>query len=127
MSSITPAGRIPYTENVWNRFKQRLADELRNKALSTTDIANDSEAKEFIINYADQELLNSQKEVVRLTQNQNIRLSHLSINTSNGPIEYPIILSYTGHHLTKALYFYKKDESITIGVVEVNPSGIILV
>ena len=123
---IKPAGKIPYTEKVWNEFKLRLADTLRNKALDNDQIYNDSNSKDFIVSYVEKELLAQKKDNERLILGINIRLAHMDIETSEGKRTFPIINEYKVHHLMKTYYFYKDGNEIKMGCVEVKNSPIIL-
>lgn len=123
---LKPAGRIPYTKDVWDEFKIRLTNELSEKALDNDQIFNNSEYREYIVNYVDSELLSSKKESERLILGINIRLAHMDIETSDGKKIYPIINEYKGHHLMKTYYFYKTDNKIDMGCVEVRKSTIII-
>ena len=124
---IKPAGHIPYTEKIWNEFKERLIDTLLKNALDAEQIYNNSELKNFIVSYVEKELLNEKKDAERLILNMNIRLVHLDIESSTGKRTFPLINEYTGHHLMKTYYFYQEENgSCKMGCVEVNPKKIII-
>jgi len=123
---IKPAGRIPYTEKVWNEFKIRLSDTLRNEALDNEQIFSNPDYKNFIVSYVESELLSQKKDNERLILGTNIRLAHMDIETSEGTKTYPIINEYKVHHLMKTYYFYKADDGIKMGCVEVNKKSIII-
>lgn len=124
---VKPAGKIPYTEKIWNEYKLRLARTLREKALDSDQIFSDATAKNYIVNYMETELINEKKDTERLLLNTNIRLAHMEIDTATGTRIYPIVNEYTGHHLMKTYYFYKEDNgSCKMGCVEVNPKTLII-
>ncbi len=123
---IKPAGRIPYTEKVWNEYKSRLAHELRTNALDSDQIFKDATAKQLIVSYMEQELVNEKKEAERLILGLNIRLAHMELETSEGNRTFPIVNEYKGHHLMKTYYFYKDNNECKIGCVEVNPTSLII-
>lgn len=125
---IKPAGNIPYTEKQFNDYKERLARTLMDKALDSDSIFMDTEAKQFITNYVETELLSEQKDMERLILNLNIRLANIDINTSTGTKNYPVINEYKIHHLVKTYYFYRDTEtkSIKLGTVEVKKSPLII-
>ena len=124
---IKPAGRIPYTEQVWIQYKERLANTLREKALDTEEIFNDPDAKNFITNYMENELMSEKKDAERLILGLNIRLAHMELETSEGKRVFPIVNEYKVHHLMKTYYFYRdEDHSIKMGTVEVVKKSIIL-
>lgn len=123
---IKPAGNIPYREKVWKEYKMRLANTLREKALDCDEIVKNPEAKSFITSYVNNELMDEKKDRERLLLNTNIRLANMDIETSNGKKVYPLINEYKGHHLMKSYYFYKEEDSIKIGCVEVNPKPTII-
>ena len=116
---ITPAGFIPYTEKVWNEFKVRLATTLEREALDSAALTSDPKLKEFIVNYAEQELLSEEKDQERIKNRTNIRLANMVIETSRGQREFPIVNEYRGHHVMRVRYFKRNGESIEFGVVEV--------
>ena len=116
---ITPAGFIPYTEKVWNEFKVRLATTLEREALDSAALTSDPKLKEFIVNYAEQELLSEEKDQERIKNRTNIRLANMVIETSRGQREFPIVNEYRGHHVMRVKYFKRNGESIEFGVVEV--------
>ena len=123
---IKPAGRIPYTEKVWEDYKLRLADTLRNNALDNDQIFNDPAAKSFIVSYVDKELMSEKKDSERLILGTNIRLAHMDIETSSGKRTFPIINEYKVHHLMKTYYFYKDKDEVKMGCVEVKKTPIII-
>ena len=123
---IKPTGPIPYTEKTFNEYKVRLVNTLIKEGLDADQIFNDSEAKAFITNYVEQELMSEKKDTERLILGTNIRLVHMEIDSPRGKKTYPLVNEYKGHHLMKTYYFYKKDNKIQMGVVEVNPTSIII-
>lgn len=123
---IKPAGRIPYTEKVWNDYKVRLADTLRKKALDSDQIFKDPVTKAFILSYMEKELVNEKKDFERLTLNINIRLVHMDIEDSTGKRTFPLVNEYKGHHLMKTYYFYRDGTTCKMGCVEVDPKPLII-
>jgi hypothetical protein len=124
---IKPAGKIPYTKKTWDDYKDRLASTLRKRALDGDQIFKDNKAKEFIVNYMQNELINEKKETERLILNMNIRLVHMEIESTAGKRVFPVVNEYKGHHLMNTYYFHKKkDGSIVMESVEVNPKPLIL-
>ena len=119
---IKPAGKIPYTKNVWDEYKERLAHTLRTRALDGDQIFNDPVAKAYIVSYMEKELVNEKKDTERLILNINIRLVHMDIETSSGKRTFPLVNEYKGHHLMKTYYFHKDENNkIIMECVEVNP------
>lgn len=116
---ITPAGFIPYTEKTWNEFKEILATILDREALDCDFLSSDPKLKNFIVNFAEQELLSETKDAERIKSKTNIRLSNMVIQTSRGTKQYPVVNEYKGHHLMRTKYFKRNGESIEFGVVEV--------
>ena len=124
---IKPAGKIPYTEKVWNEYKERLANTLREKGVTCDQLFNDPDLKNFVTNYMSTEILTEKKDRERILTNTNIRLAHLDIETDQGIQTYPIVNEYTGHHLQKTYYFYKdENDSCKMGCVEVVTKSILL-
>jgi hypothetical protein len=124
---IKPAGKIPYTEKIFNEYKLRLADTLRKRALNSDQIFGDPDIKNFITSYMETELLAPRKDTERLITNTNIRLAHMEINTSSGKQIFPIVNEYKNHHPMKTYYFYKDEHNVCkMGCVEVNPKSIII-
>ena len=124
---IKPAGKIPYTRQVWEDYKERLAKTLRDKALDCDQIFNDGKAKNYIVNYTKNELMNEKKDTERLILGTNIRLSHMEIESTAGTRTFPVVNEYKGHHLMKTYYFHKKeDTSIVMEFVEVDPKPLII-
>ena len=123
---IKPAGNIPYTEKTFNEYKVRLANTLMQVGLDSDTIFKDSQLKQFIVNYVENELMNEKKDNERIILGTNIRLVHMEIETSDGKKTYPLINEYKGHHLMKTYYFYKADDECRMGCVEVNPTKIII-
>ena len=128
MGNIKAPGRIPYTEKQWNDFKEKMSATLRENALDSDEIFNDPNAKNYIVNYMQTEILSEKSDNERLILNINIRLAHLTIETATGKRVFPVILYYRGHHLFKMSYFYrdKLNNSIKMGTLEVNPKQIII-
>ena len=123
---IKPAGKIPYSEKIWNDYKVRLADTLRKKALDSDQIFKDPVTKRFILSYMEKEIVNEHKDFERLTLGLNIRLVHMDIEDSIGKRTFPLVNEYKGHHLMKTYYFYKDGDSCKMGCVEVNPKPLII-
>ena len=125
---IKPAGRIPFSEKVWNDYKERLAFELAEKAYDVDVIFNDPDLKNYIINYMENEIVTEKKDTERLILGTNIRLAHLDVETSKGKRTFPIVNTYKGHHLLYTEYFYKDEDSgeCKMGRIEVQPSKIII-
>lgn len=124
---IKPSGRIPYTENIWNEYKKRLAITLRERALDGDQIFNDPIAKEYIVSYMEKELINEKKDAERIILNTNIRLVHMDIETNSGTRTFPLVNEYKGHHLMKTYYFHKEDDGkIVMECVEVNSKPLII-
>lgn len=125
---IKPAGNIPYTKNVWDEYKLRLANTLREKALDSDQIFTDPVTKNYIVSYMENEILSEKKENERLILNMNIRLVHMDIETSTGKRVFPLVNEYKGHHLMKTYYFYKTDDGrCEMGCVEVNQKPKIII
>ena len=124
---VKPAGHIPYTEAIWNEYKERLVNTLREKAIDADTIYEDTDLKNYIVSYVESELMNEKKDNERLLLNTNIRLVHLEIDSKNGKKVYPLINEYRGHHLMKTFYFYKdQDNQCKLGCVDVKQSSIII-
>ena len=124
---IKPAGYIPYSEKTWEEFKERLVTTLMSKALNCDQIFEDTDAKNYIVSYVENEVLNEKKDNERLIMNVNLRFSNMEIEGKMGKQVYPIINEYKGHHLFKTYYFYRDEEnSIQMGCEEVNPHKIII-
>ena len=128
LPQIKPAGKIPFTEEHWNRFKEKLANTLRTKALDSNQIFEDTDAKNFIVNYMQNEIFSEESENRRLILNINIRLAHLTISTKDGDRPFPIILEYKVHHLIKVHYFTKNIENnqVSMETLDVKESPIVL-
>lgn len=112
-------GFIPYTEKTWNEFKERLAVTLERDGLDSEVLNHDEALKNFIVNFAEKELLSEDKDKERIADKTNIRLANMVIDTSRGQRQFPIVNYYTGHHLMRVKYFRRNGQSIEFGVVEV--------
>ena len=123
---IKPAGGMPYTEKTFNEYKLRLTDTLMRQGLDSDTIFRDSQLKQFIFNYVENELMNEKKDTERIILGTNIRLVHMEIEASSGKKIYPLVNEYKGHYLMNTYYFYKNGSECKMGCVEVNPSPIIL-
>ena len=124
---LKPAGKIPYTEAVWNEYKERLVNTLREKAIDADTIYEDVDLKNYIVSYVENELMNEKKDNERLLLNTNIRLVHLEIDSKDGKKVFPLINEYHGHHLMRTFYFYKDlHNQCTLGCVDFKQSSIII-
>ena len=124
---IKSPGKIPFRKETWDEFKKVLNEMLTHQALSADDIYNDIDAKNFIIQYVDENILSEKSDNERLILNINIRLAHISIDTVSGTKTFPVINEYHGHHLKSVSYFYKNKENnkINIRTIEIKNNKII--
>lgn len=109
-----------------NEYKETLAKLLIHHQMSADTIAADNEMKQYIENYAVNEVINVKtKDAI---QGIVKKFAHMEVRLPDGNTQiYPVIHCYKGHNLASTTFFYKDTEQRpTHGTIEIERSPIII-
>jgi len=115
--------KIPLTDLA--HYKETLGNLLREHMMTADKIAQDSDMKTYIENYAMENVINCKAADALLGIVK--KFAHMEIKDANGTLVFPIIHAYKGHNLLNTVFFYKDENgACTTGTVQIKPSTIII-
>ena len=117
------------TKKEFEDFKVRFGIEVSKRALSCEELANDTEAKNFVLNYVKENFLN--KETSNLIQNITYKFANMIIDKyakseDVASVEFPVVNKYIGRVLCGSYFFAKEDGVIKEVFIEVIKTPIVL-
>lgn len=103
-------------------YKARLGHALSSNGISCDEIANNTEYKNFIYQYADEELIKKEMRHKLMGETYRMAVTDLekySSNSEKTKLLFPIINKYHGHSLVETFYFAKDNDGIKVCSVPV--------
>ncbi len=122
--------RPHYSDSVIEDYKHRLGRALSQEGISSKDIEESSDIKEFMSNYVQENIVDS--EMRNKLQGFTFKLSNIYLDQygTSGEVEklmFPVINKFKGYGLIETIYFTKrKDNTISTVVVPMLKSKIII-
>lgn len=122
--------KITITQKEFEEFRIKFAHMIQERGLSCMTLSNDTEAKNFLAKYVEENITKNQ--VSNALQSisyklANMRLNKYSKDKKTSEIEYPIINKYLGRMLLGSYFFEKlSDGTVHEVYVELKSSPIVL-
>ena len=104
---------IPYGPKDWSDYKNRLSQEIPQRALSTEDMLRDPESAQFVKNYAEKNFVDGQTSMELRSKGITYKFATLTYDFGGDTKLFPIVNE-------------KVNDKVEIRTVEVAPKAVII-